>query len=101
MSAEVQCSVNNHAAHLVDRQDIIYIGVIRNRSHIDIYLASYNALAYPTIAILKGDDIGIVVVTEEVAVHLAMILRGAKYIVYLASGITLLAYNLLNPTAYL
>ena len=87
-----------YTSHLVDRQGIIYISIILNCGNVDIYLASDNALLYPTLAVLKSDDVGIVVVAQEVAVHLSVVLRRAEDVVYLTSLVALAAYYLLYPT---
>jgi hypothetical protein len=99
VATKVESTMHNYTTHLIDRQHIIYVGIILNSCHIYIYLACHNAILYPAFAILKGNDIGIVVVTQKVAIHLAMILRRAENIVNLASGISLLTDDLLNPTS--
>ena len=56
-------------------------------------------LRYPTLALLEGYNIGIVVVSEEVSVHLTMILRRAEDVVYLTYLISLAMYHLLEPAS--
>jgi hypothetical protein len=77
---------------------MIQVGIVLNSSNIDIYLTSDNTLLQSTFTILKGDYIRIVVVAEEVPIHLAMVLRRAENIVNLARTITLTTNGLGDPT---
>jgi hypothetical protein len=99
MTAEVQGSVNDNPTHLIDRQSVILWSIILHSSDIDIYLTRDNMLRYPTLTLLKGDDIGIVVVAYKVAIHLAVVLRATENIVNVAHLVTLTIDNLLYPTA--
>jgi hypothetical protein len=78
---------------------VVYLGIILNGSYVDIYLTSYDTILYATCTILECDNIGIVVVAEEVTVHLTMILRRAEYVVNITHRIALKAYNLIYPLA--
>ena len=98
MATEVQCSVNYHSTHLIDRQCVILRSVILDGGNIDIYLARDDMLAYPTLALLEGNDIGKVVVTYKVAIHLTMVLRATEDIVDIAHLVALAIDNLLKPT---
>ena len=87
----------HYAAYLVDRQCLIYCGIIYHGSYVDVYLAVNDVFCEACFTLLEGDDVGEVVVAQEVAVELSVVLRRAEDVVYLACGVPLAAYNLLYP----
>ena len=59
--------MHDDATHLVEGECAVDVGVILHRCHVDVYLARNNAIHYPALAVLERNDVGVVVVAEEVA----------------------------------
>ena len=74
LSAQMQQAVHHHAEHLLACRRAIYAGVVGDGLHVDKYVATNHARAL-AVAVVEGDHIGEVVVTDEVNVHLAVHLR--------------------------
>ena len=99
LSAEVQNAVNYHSQHLLSCRCTIQAGIIPHRFDIDKYVARDIALF--EVAIVKSDNIGEVVVPEELDIHRTMTLRRAENIVYLGNLVAaLLLCHLTQPPAH-
>ena len=96
LTAQVQHAVSQYAVHLVGLGSAIDARIVSHRIDInkDIARHDFRALA---VAVVEGDDVGEVVVTDEVDVHLAVYLRRAEYIVYIAHAVALLCGHTPEP----
>ena len=81
--------MNNYAAHLVELRCSVNAGIVGNGLDIDEYIACNYPLAF-AVAVIEGDDIGKVVVAEELTIHLQKSLGRAEDVGHIAQRVTLL-----------
>ena len=98
LSAQVENTVNYHSQHLLAGGSAIEAGIVPYR--LDIYKDVAGDVTLFEIALVEGDDVGEVVVAEELDIHLSVSLCRAEDIGDFGNLIATLLYrHFTQPTA--
>ena len=97
LTAEVQHAVHHYPAHFAEGRGAVDPGVVAHRIHVYEDIAGYNPLPFQ-VAVIEGDDVGEIVVSEKLPVHLQQAAGRAEDVGHVSKPIALAAGHLLQPS---